>query len=102
MRYHLVRTAIIKKTRDIGVLAVVQWDQQDLGSAGMQIQSWDQHREVRIWWCHRYGLGHGCGSDLITGPGTPCATEQQKNLKKREITTVGERMERKGKRTHVH
>ena len=29
-----------------------------------------------IWHCHSCGVGHKCGLDLISGPGSPCAPEQ--------------------------
>ena len=52
---------------------VVQWDQQHLWSAGMQVRSPAWHSGLRIPHCHRYGLDHNCSSDLIPGLGTPYA-----------------------------
>ena len=60
----------------IGVPAVVQWDQQHLWSAGMQVRSPAQHSGLRT-------IGN-CGSNPILGLGTPYATEQPKKKKKKK------------------
>ena len=59
----------------IGVPAVVQWDQQHLWSAGMQVRSPARHSGLRT-------IGN-CGSNPILGLGTPYATEQPKKKKKK-------------------
>ena len=61
-----------------GVPSVSQWDQQCLGSAGMQVQSLIWHSGLRIQQCHSCGLGHNCGSDLIPDSGPPYASRQPK------------------------
>ena len=55
---------------------MVQWKQKCHGSAGTRVQSPAWHGGLRIPRCHSFGLGHDHGSDLIPGPGTPCATGQ--------------------------
>ena len=60
--------SILIKNSFLGVPAVVQWDQQHLGSTGMQVQSPTQHSELGIQnYCHNSGL------ELIRDLGTPYA-----------------------------
>lgn len=51
-----------------------------LGSTGVQV--WSLHNGLRILRCRSCGLGRDCGSDLIPGLGTPCATGRSKKGKK--------------------
>ena len=43
-----------------------------------------QHCGLRRWHCCSCGLGCSCGSDLIPGLGTPCATGWPKKEKKKK------------------
>ena len=72
-----------------GAPAVVNQDQQSLGSIGMRVRSPAQHRGSRIRCCWSCGLGHDCGLDLIPGPGTPYAARAHLPPKK-VIPVVGQ------------
>ena len=64
-----------------GAPAVAQWDGPPLGIAGTWVQSSVWHSRLRIGCCHSCSLVWGCGSDLIPGPGAPCATGWTKKKK---------------------
>ena len=76
-----------------GVPAVLQRDQQLLGSVGTQVQSPAQHSGLGIWCCRSYGLGLDCGSDLIPGPGTPYISGKPK-MKNKQTTTTTKKQEK--------
>ena len=67
-----------------GIPAVVQWDQRCLGRVGTQVPSPAWHSGLGIRCCHSWGLGRNCGSDLISGPGNPCAQGSQKRKEKKK------------------
>ena len=52
-----------KEKKTTGAPAVVQQDQQHLGSAGMQAASPARHSGLRIQRCRSCGLGQDCSSD---------------------------------------
>ena len=59
---------------------------------GTQVPSLAPSSGLRIRRCHSCRGGHDCGSDLIPGPGTPCAAgpskkEKKKKKKKKEKQT---------------
>ena len=54
---------------------------------------------VRIWHCHCFGSGYGCGADLIPGPETSahirCVKKGRKEEKREKEGRKGGREERK-------
>ena len=63
---------------------MAQWDQQHPGSAGtVSIPGpahWVKDRAALL----QHSVGSNWGSDLIPGPGTPCAKREKKKEKKEE------------------
>ena len=76
------------KSNTTRVPTVAQGDWWRLCSTGMLVRSLTQHSGLRIWCCH------SCGSDMIPGPGTPCAAgwpkkkKKMKKKKQKSSTTV--------------
>ena len=52
---------------------MVQWDQQYLGNAGLQVRSLAWHNGLS---CQSFGLSHDRDSDLIPGRGAPYTSGQ--------------------------
>ena len=46
------------------------------------------HSGLRIWQCHRCGLGLNCGSELIPGLGVPYAARQPKIEREKKKTKL--------------
>ena len=65
----------------MGIPALMQQDQQHLGSKGMQVRPSAHHRGLKSQHCCSCSIGHKCGSDLIPGLGIPLAAgwPQKKN-----------------------
>ena len=58
-------------------------------STRTQVLSPAQHIGLRIGHCHNCGIGCNCGSNLISGLGTPCAAGQPTKEKKKKNPTDG-------------
>ena len=75
---------------------MVQWDCQNLGSAGRRVWSPARYSGLRIWHCRRCSLLHCCGLvcscswDLIPGPGAPYATREPKKILCCYLTTYSQ------------
>ena len=72
---------------------MAQQDQWCLGSTGTQVPPPAWHSGLRIWHCHSCGLGHNCGSALISGWGTPYAWVQPKKEGKKKAELENTSME---------
>ena len=77
-----------------GDLAVAQWGQWYLGSAGAQVRFPARHSGLTIWCCHSCGLGHSCSSEVIPGLGAPYAEGQPQNSKNKMRTEIRNSLER--------